>query len=105
MIPGAQHNIVAVKTVFFFHMTVHPLWPVDIFLVVITTHMQLWYLCILYIVKRRIFLPEIIVVGMLYKIVPGRNFVVEIFIIYIFKRSQLQVPVKQIKLRKWKIAI
>ena len=102
MIPWTQHNIIAVETVFFFHVRVHQLRAIDIFLVIIATNMQLWNLWILNIIQRRIFLPECIIVGMLYKIVPGRDFIMKIFFIYIFQRTQFQIPVIQIKLGKGK---
>ena len=44
VIPGAETNIIAVKTVFLFHVAVHELRPVDVFLVIIAAYMQHRYL-------------------------------------------------------------
>ena len=84
VIPGSQYNMIPVETIFLFHMTVHQLRSVDIFLIVITANMQLRNFRILNITERRILLPETIIIRMFYKVVPGGNFTVKIFFIYIF---------------------
>src|SRR5450432_3045512 len=97
MVPG--------KTVLLFHMRIHQLWAINVFLVIIPAYMQLRDLGILNITEWGIFLPETIIVGMIHKIIPGRNLIVKIFFVYIFQRPQPKVPVKKIKFLKWKIAV
>src|SRR6185437_13378549 len=56
MVPGSQYDVVPVKTIFLFHLSVHQLRPVQIFLVIITTNVQLRNFGRLHITKGRIFL-------------------------------------------------
>ncbi len=67
--------------------------------------MQLGYLRRVNIAEGRVLLPEGIVIGMLYKIIPGRHFIVEVFCIYIFQRAEFYIPIEYVELGKGKIAV
>ena len=83
MIPWAKHYIVAVKGILLFHVMVHQLRTIDIFLVEIAADVQHRDLRLPHVTQWGVLLPEGIIVGMFDKVVPGGDLAVEVFLINI----------------------
>jgi len=105
MVPGAEDDVVPVEAVALFHRRIHQLRPVEVLLVEVSADMQLRDLRILHVAERRVGAPETVIRRVLDKVVPGGDRAVEIALVDVPERSEVQIPIIEIELREGEVAV
>src|SRR5262249_58287157 len=97
MVPRANHQKVVILLVGFFEPAVGHDRTKEVFLVPPAGHVQVRNGWLMQGVCYSMALPEIVVTAVANKIVPSRNFPMEIFFVGVRKCAYLQIPLKHVE--------